>query len=118
MATVSVSAARARRGLLRRPTSTTGFWSWLTTVDHKKIGILYGVTAFVFFLIGGSEALLIRLQLARPDQTILSAKAYNQIFTMHGVTMVFLVVMPLSAAFFNFLIPLMIGARDVAFPRL
>jgi cytochrome c oxidase subunit I len=118
MATVSVSAARARRGLLRRPTSTTGFWSWLTTVDHKKIGILYGVTAFVFFLIGGSEALLIRLQLARPDQTILSAKAYNQIFTMHGVTMVFLVVMPLSAAFFNYLIPLMIGARDVAFPRL
>jgi cytochrome c oxidase subunit I len=119
MATVSVPhEGSAQRGILRRPTATTGFWSWFTTVDHKKIGILYGVTAFLFFLIGGSEALLIRLQLARPEQTILSARAYNQVFTMHGVTMVFLVIMPLSAAFFNYLIPLMIGARDVAFPRL
>jgi cytochrome c oxidase subunit I len=119
MATVSVPAdAEARGGLLRRPTATTGFWSWFTTVDHKKIGILYGVTSFTFFLVGGIEALLIRLQLARPEQTVLSANAYNQVFTMHGVTMVFLVIMPLSAAFFNYLIPLMIGARDVAFPRL
>jgi len=117
MAIVSVPAERPR-GLLRRPTATTGFWSWFTTVDHKKIGILYGITAFAFFIIGGSEALLIRLQLARPDQDILSASVYNEMFTMHGVTMVFLVVMPLSAAFFNYLIPLMIGARDVAFPRL
>jgi cytochrome c oxidase subunit I len=117
MASVSVPAERPR-GLLRRPTATTGFWSWFTTVDHKKIGILYGITAFAFFLIGGAEALLIRLQLAQPDQTILSASVYNEMFTMHGVTMVFLVVMPLSAAFFNYLIPLMIGARDVAFPRL
>ena len=120
MATVSVPAeTEARgRGILRRPTATTGFWSWFTTVDHKKIGILYGVTSFLFFLVGGVEALLIRLQLARPEQTVLSANAYNQVFTMHGVTMVFLVIMPLSAAFFNYLIPLMIGARDVAFPRL
>ncbi len=117
MATVSVPAERPK-GLLRRPTATSGFWAWFTTVDHKKIGILYGVTAFAFFLIGGSEALLIRLQLARPDQNILSEAVYNEIFTMHGVTMVFLVVMPLSAAFFNYLLPLMIGARDVAFPRL
>jgi cytochrome c oxidase subunit I len=117
MASVSVPADRPR-GLLRRPTATTGFWSWFTTVDHKKIGILYGITAFAFFIIGGSEALLIRLQLAQPDQDILSASVYNEMFTMHGVTMVFLVVMPLSAAFFNYLIPLMIGARDVAFPRL
>jgi len=117
MASVSVRAERPR-GLLRRPTATTGFWSWFTTVDHKKIGILYGITAFAFFIIGGSEALLIRLQLARPDQDILSASVYNEMFTMHGITMVFLVVMPLSAAFFNYLIPLMIGARDVAFPRL
>ena len=117
MRSVSVPAERPR-GLLRRPTATTGFWSWFTTVDHKKIGILYGITAFMFFIIGGSEALLIRLQLARPDQDILSASVYNEMFTMHGVTMVFLVVMPLSAAFFNYLIPLMIGARDVAFPRL
>ena len=115
MATVSVPA---RRGLARRPNASTGAWSWFTTVDHKKIGILYGITAFLFFLVGGSEALLIRLQLAQPDQNILSPGTYNEIFTMHGVTMIFFVVMPLSAAFFNYLIPLMIGARDVAFPRL
>ena len=93
-------------------------WSWITTVDHKRIGVLYGVSAFAFFLIGGLEALLIRLQLARPDNRLVSAEAFNQLFTMHGTTMVFLAVMPLSAAFFNFLVPLMIGARDVAFPRL
>ena len=101
-----------------RPAALTGFWSWFTTVDHKKIGLMYGVSAFVFFIIGGSEALLIRAQLARPDQTLLNADQYNQIFTMHGLTMVFLFVMPMSAAFFNYFIPLMIGARDVAFPRL
>ncbi|HEY7668458.1 MAG TPA: cytochrome c oxidase subunit I [Actinomycetota bacterium] len=105
-------------GVLRRPSATHGLWSWFTTVDHKKIGILYGVTAFVFFLIGGIEALLIRAQLAQPDGTLLNADQYNQIFTMHGLTMVFLFVMPMSSAFFNYLIPLMIGARDVAFPRL
>ncbi|MER3419436.1 MAG: cytochrome c oxidase subunit I [Chloroflexota bacterium] len=115
MATIQQTAVPA---LLRRPTSTEGFWSWLTTVDHKRIGILYGVTAFIFFLLGGIEALLIRLQLARPNLDVLTADRYNQMFTMHGTTMIFLVVMPMSAAFFNFLIPLMIGARDVAFPRL
>ena len=104
--------------ILRRPTATTGFWSWVTTVDHKRIGILYGVTSFAFFLVGGLEALLIRLQLARPNGTVVTAEEYNQIFTMHGLTMIFLVVMPLSAAFFNYMLPLMIGARDVAFPRL
>jgi cytochrome c oxidase subunit 1 len=117
VASVSVPAERPG-GLLRRPHATTGFWSWFTTVDHKKIGILYGITAFAFFLIGGSEALLIRVQLARPDQTFLEPAVYNELFTMHGITMVFLVVMPLSAAFFNYLLPLMIGARDVVFPRL
>ncbi|MGH2740301.1 MAG: cytochrome c oxidase subunit I, partial [Actinomycetota bacterium] len=91
---------------------------WFTTVDHKRIGILYGVTAFAFFLIGGAEALLLRIQLARPESTFLGADEFNQLFTMHGTTMIFLVIMPLSAAFFNYLIPLMIGARDVAFPRL
>ena len=90
----------------------------MTTVDHKRIGILYGGTALVFFLVGGLEALLIRLQLARPGGHVVTADQYNQIFTMHGLTMIFLVVMPLSAAFFNYLVPLMIGARDVAFPRL
>src|SRR5512144_2045762 len=93
-------------------------WSWLTTVDHKRIGILYGTTAFIFFLIGGIEAVIMRLQLARPDNTVVSAATFNELFTMHGTTMVFLAIMPLSAAFFNYMIPLMIGARDVAFPRL
>jgi cytochrome c oxidase subunit 1 len=119
MATIATEPEVApRRVFLRRPTSTTGWASWITTVDHKRIGILYGVTAFMFFLIGGVEALIIRLQLARPSGHVVTADQYNQIFTMHGVTMIFLVVMPLSAAFFNYLVPLMIGARDVAFPRL
>jgi len=96
----------------------TGLWSWLTTVDHKRIGILYGATAFFFFLLGGIEAILLRIQLGSPNNTFLSPETYNQLFTMHGTTMIFLAIMPLSAMFFNFLIPLMIGARDVAFPRL
>ncbi len=101
-----------------RPASDTGIWSWLTTVDHKRIGALYLVTGLVFFLVGGLEAFIIRLQLLQPNGTIVSAETYNQLFTMHGTTMIFLAIMPLSAAFFNFLIPLQIGARDVAFPRL
>ena len=105
-------ATRTRRRGARHPLS------WITTVDHKRIGILYGVTAFAFFLIGGIEALIIRLQLARPNATVVSAETFNALFTMHGTTMVFLAVMPFSAAFFNYMIPLMIGARDVAFPRL
>ena len=96
----------------------TGVWSWLTTVDHKRIGALYLYTALAFFLIGGFEAELIRVQLQGPNRHFLSAELYNQLFTMHGTTMIFLAIMPLSAAFFNFLIPLQIGARDVAFPRL
>src|SRR5919109_4290851 len=96
----------------------TGLWAWLTTVDHKRIGILYGASAFVFFLIGGIEALIIRLQLVRPHNTLVDAPMYNALFTMHGTTMIFLAIMPLNAAFFNYVIPLMIGARDVAFPRL
>jgi cytochrome c oxidase subunit 1 len=103
---------------LQRPQAKKGLWSWLTTVDHKRIGLLYGYTAFIFFILGGIEALLIRAQLATPDGTVVDADLYNQLFTAHGVTMIFLVVMPMGAAFFNFMIPLMIGARDVAFPRL
>jgi len=96
----------------------TGLWSWLTTVDHKRIGILYGTTAFLFFLLGGVEALIIRLQLMKPNNTLVSPEVYNQLFTMHGTTMIFLVVMPLGVTFFNYVIPLQLGARDVAFPRL
>src|SRR6478672_672873 len=96
----------------------SGIWSWITTVDHKRIGVLYLFTALTFFLIGGLEAEVIRLQLQGPNGRIVSAEFYNQLFTMHGTTMIFLAVMPLSAAFFNYMIPLMIGARDVAFPRL
>jgi len=104
---------------LRRPTGyTRGLWGWMTTVDHKKIGIMYSVTAFIFFLVGGLEALLLRIQLGSPDNTFLTADAYNQVFTMHGTTMIFLFIMPLSAGLANYLLPVMIGARDVAFPRI
>jgi cytochrome c oxidase subunit 1 len=93
-------------------------WDWMTTVDHKKIGILYGVTALMFMVVGGLEATMIRIQLAKPENSFISADLYNQIFTMHGTTMVFLVGMPIAVALFNYIIPLQIGARDVAFPRL
>ena len=115
---MTATAERPQTTIFKRPSSTTGIWSWLTTVDHKRIGIMYGMGAMFFLVIGGLEAVLIRLQLAGPDGTVLSADYYNQMFTMHATTMVFLFVMPASAAFMNYLIPLMIGARDVAFPRL
>ena len=102
-----------------RPTSSaTGIWSWLTTVDHKRIGVLYGVSAFILFLIGGIEAGVMRMQLMTPDNNLVDPDTFNAMFTMHGTTMIFMAIMPMGAAFFNFLIPLMIGARDVAFPRL
>ncbi|MGV3526071.1 MAG: cytochrome c oxidase subunit I [Candidatus Sericytochromatia bacterium] len=101
-----------------RPIAPHGIWSWLTTVDHKRIGIMYGIAALFFIVVGGIEALLIRVQLAVPNNTFLVGDIYNQMFTMHGTTMIFLGVMPLTAAFFNYVVPLQIGARDVAFPRL
>ena len=116
--TTGEAAARRPLGSFTRPTATSGWKSWLTTVDHKRIGIMYGAAALFFFVIGGLEALLIRLQLAAPGQKLYSADLYNQLFTMHGVTMIFLVVIPMGAAFMNYLMPLQIGARDVAFPRL
>jgi len=91
---------------------------WVLTVDHKRLGVLYLVTAFVFFVIGGVEALLMRAQLAAPDNGFLDPAKYNQIMTMHGTTMVFLFVMPIMAGFANYFVPLMIGARDMAFPRI
>ena len=102
----------------KRPTHPTGIINWLTTVDHKRIGVLYGISAFILFLTGGIEAVLMRIQLAAPGMDFVSPEIYNQLFTMHGTTMIFLAIMPMGAAFFNFLIPLQIGARDVAFPRL
>ncbi|MGH2499407.1 MAG: cytochrome c oxidase subunit I [Candidatus Limnocylindria bacterium] len=96
----------------------TGILEWVTTVDHKKIGVLYLVTTFFFFLTGGILALAIRTQLAVPDGTVLNAQQYNSAFTMHGTTMIFLVVVPIFTGFANFMIPLQIGARDMAFPKL
>ena len=115
---MTVTAKRPRTTIFKRPSSNYGIWSWLTTVDHKKIGIMYGYAAFSFFIIGGLEALLLRVQLAQANAEFLTAGAYNALFTMHATTMIFLFIMPASAAFMNYLIPLMIGARDVAFPRL
>lgn len=93
-------------------------WDYLTTVDHKKIAILYLITGGFFFIVGGIEAMLIRIQLAKPDSDFLSAGLYNEIITMHGTTMIFLAAMPLLLGFMNAVMPLQIGARDVAFPFL
>ena len=92
--------------------------SWLVTVDHKRIGILYIATSIFFFALGGFLAVLMRAQLATPNEHLLTKNSYNEVMTMHGTTMVFLVVVPIMAGFGNFLVPLMIGARDMAFPRL
>ena len=104
----SIREIREYRGLL----------SWVSSVDHKQIGILYLLGALFFFLFGLSEAASMRIQLARPENHFLSSEQYNQLFTMHGTTMVFLVVMPLVLGLSIYVIPLEIGARDMAFPRL
>jgi cytochrome c oxidase subunit 1 len=98
--------------------SPNGLLSWLTTVDHKQIGIMYLCSALFFFLIGFSEALLMRIQLMQPQNTVLSPEAYNQIFSMHGTTMIFMVLTPILIGFATYLLPLMIGANEMAFPRL
>jgi len=92
--------------------------SWVATTDHKRIGIMYMVAAFVFFMVGGTEALLMRVQLGAPENTFLTPTAYNQLFTLHGTTMIFLFVVPMMSGFANYFVPLQIGARDMAFPRL
>jgi cytochrome c oxidase subunit 1 len=98
-----------------RPNRLVG---WLTTVDHKKIGILYILTTFSFFVIGVALAQVMRLELARPGGQLVSAEGYNRLFSMHGTTMIFLFIIPIGAGLGNYMVPLMIGARDMAFPRL
>jgi cytochrome c oxidase subunit I len=95
-----------------------GLYGWFGTVDHKKIGKRYLVTAFTFLVVAGIEALVMRAQLARPDAGLLKPEEYNQLFTMHGMTMIFWYASPILSGFANYLIPLMLGARDMAFPRL
>src|SRR3979490_907864 len=93
-------------------------YEWISTVDPKKIGRMYNAVALIFLLIGGLEAVLIRIQLAVPNNHFVSPEVFNRLFTMHGTTMVFFVGIPILFGFGNYLIPLMIGARDMAFPRL
>ena len=98
--------------------SAPGWKGWFSTVDHKTIGLRYIVTAFFFLLVGGVEALIMRLQLAGPDLKLLTPEQYNQLFTMHGITMIFLYALPILSGFSNYLWPLLLGSRDMAFPRL
>ena len=100
---------------LREP---AGLLRWVASVDHKQIGIMYIIAALVFFVVGGLEAMVMRLQLARPNANVVSPELYNQLFTLHGTTMIFLVGMPILIGFGNYLVPLQIGAHDMAFPRL
>ncbi|MBY5161804.1 cytochrome c oxidase subunit I [Salsipaludibacter albus] len=118
MATTTAPPQARSRSVFSRPTALDGFKGYLATTDHKKIGIMYFWSVMLFFFLGGVTAWIIRAQLASAESTLVTEEVYNQAFTLHGLTMVFLVVMPLGAAFFNYLIPLQIGARDVAFPRL
>src|SRR5258708_6889465 len=92
--------------------------AWTTTVDHKRLGIMYIVLALVFLLAGGIEAAIMRIQLIVPHNQFVSPQVFNRMFTMHGTTMIFFVIMPLVFGFANYLLPLMLGARDMAFPRL
>jgi cytochrome c oxidase subunit I len=117
VATPEAAARVERLGHIWQP--RPGLTGWLTTTDHKRIGLMYLFASLMFFAAGGAEALLVRTQLAAPGQHVLAPEAYNQVFTMHGVTMIFLFVIPISTgAFGNYLLSLMIGARDMAFPRM
>src|SRR5256884_6380287 len=110
MASIALPRTEARR--------PSGVMAWLTTVDHKKIGIMYLYTTFFFFVIGGVLALLMRTQLAVGNNHFLGAQTYNEIMTLHGTTMIFLWIIPVFSGFGNYFVPLMIGARDMAFPRI
>ena len=116
-----MAIAEATREPITRPAAppwTAVLHDWVTTVDHKKIGIMYVLMAVVFLVVGGVEALLMRWQLLWPRYDFLGPDTFNQMFTMHGTTMVFFVGMPILVGIGNYLVPLMIGARDMAFPRL
>src|SRR3981081_3557025 len=102
----------------REPRRYSGVMAWLTTVDHKKIGIMYLYTTFFFFVIGGVLALLMRTQLAVGNNHFLDPQTYNELMTLHGTTMIFLWIIPVFSGFGNYFVPLMIGARDMAFPRI
>src|SRR6266478_10166694 len=115
MSTDAISTLRA--GVPSRPLAAK-LHEWVTTVDHKRLGIMYVAYALVFLIIGGIEATIMRIQLIAPHQDFVSTQVFNRLFTMHGTTMIFFVTMPLLFGFANYLIPLMIGARDTAFPRL
>ena len=111
-------AAREAEELAHAWGDRPGFIGWLTTVDHKRIAVRYIVTAMIFFVLGGLDALLMRIQLARPENALISADLYNQLFTVHGTTMMFLFAVPIMEAFGLYFVPLMVGTRNVAYPRL
>src|SRR5215207_1954217 len=115
---LAAAMAREKEELERTWAPPRGLRGWFTDTDHKSIAMRYIVTAFVFFVLGGIEAALMRIQLARPDSHFLSPDQYNQIFTVHGTTMMFLFAVPIMTALGIYLVPLMVGSRDVAFPRL
>jgi cytochrome c oxidase subunit I len=115
---MALDTSEIRQRLEQTWNEPPGISSWFTTVDHKRIGMRYLYTGLVFFVLGGIESLLIRAQLARPEAGILGPEAFDQLFSMHGITMMFLFATPVLSGFGNFLVPLMIGARDMAFPRL
>jgi cytochrome c oxidase subunit I+III len=106
------------RVLERTWQSPGGFFGWLSNVHHQAIGKRFIVTAFIFFLLGGILAALMRLQLARPESHLLGPDLYNQLFTMHGTTMMFLFAVPIMQGLGVYLVPLMVGTRNIAFPRL
>src|SRR5262245_8555911 len=116
MATAETTLERVTRPAA--PPWTAVLHDWVTTVDHKKIGIMYVLMAVVFLVIGGIEAVLLRWQLLRPRNDFLEPDVFNQLFTMHGITMVFFMGIPILVGVGNYLVPLQIGARDMAFPRL
>ncbi|GAC1392913.1 MAG: hypothetical protein NVSMB38_18290 [Ktedonobacteraceae bacterium] len=115
---VSTPVNSATTLVRQRRFSETYLGSWIMTTDHKQLGLMYIMTSFFFFLVAGMEALLIRTQLAEPNGKVLSPTEYNQVYTMHGTTMIFLFIIPMLVGLGNYLVPLMLGARDMAFPRL